>query len=204
MNQQGNWESRVVDGRVEFCAANASGTFVRDEAGMLLDFHYNGENCCLCDAPFGFRTATKNWYVKHLRIPEGIAQIGQMDLFPEQPGKKRHLLFQDLAVVDKIELPSTLKTLGANVFSGCLIPEMTLPAGLRGIGAGALMCCYIHELRIPKGLPHPVCEQNGEDGLFVYGRQFKETIVDTLYVPRDYPYEHLMYETRINRVIYTD
>ena len=38
----------------------------------------------------------------------------------------------------------------------------------------------------------------------IHGRQFKETIINTLIVPRDYPYQKLMVETKINNVVYSD
>ena len=86
--------------------------------------------------------------------------------------------------------------------------ELELPASLREIGPSAVMCSYIHVLRIPNGLPHPQPPawdgKKADNTLTVHGRQFKETIIDTLIVPKAYPYKELLVETKINNVIYCD
>lgn len=35
------------------------------------------------------------------------------------------------------------------------------------------------------------------------GRQFKETVINTLYAPQEYPYKMFMPRTKIRNVIYT-
>ena len=138
-----------------------------------------------------------------LTIPEGIRGIGKH--IPNNYFSISGTL-QDLVIIGKLELPTTLEKLEEHVLSGCLIMELELPTSLREIDPAAVMQSYIHMLRIPNGLPHPQYPAwNGEktaNTLTVHGRQFKETIIDTLVVPRDYPYRELLVETRINHVIF--
>ena len=132
-----------------------------------------------------------------LTIPEGIRTIGT------DKGKLWNLI-----VVEKLVFPTTVEKLEAGVLSGCLIMEMELPASLWEIGPGALMCNYIHVLRIPQDMLHPKYadwgQKNVEGALTIHGRQFKETIINTLIVPKGYPYKELMLETKINHVVYSD
>ena len=70
------------------------------------------------------------------------------------------------------------------------------------------MCNYIHVLRVPQGMLYPQYadwgQKKAEGALTIHGRQFKETIINTLIVPKDYPYKELMLETKINNIVYSD
>ena len=191
-----NWEKSSASDEMRYYTKNESGRFYCDETGRLTYFEPVGVNC-LHQGPYGFRRSHEKRALHSLLIPEGIREINYHteDL-------------RDLIVVEKLVLPASLEKLDEGVLSGCLIMEMELPASLREIGPGALMCNYIHVLRIPKGMLHPKCADWGQKkaagALTIHGRQFKETIINTLIVPRDYPYQKLMVETKINNVVYSD
>ena len=194
MNALKNWTKVETTG--EYYTENESGSFYCDEAGRLTCFEPVRENC-LHQGPHGFRRSHETVDVRSLIIPEGIREIAQ-------DAEK----LWDLVVVEKIVLPAGLEKLDANVLSGCLIMEMELPVSLREIGPGALMCNYIHVLRIPQGMLHPKYadwgQNQAEGALTIHGRQFKETIINTLIVPKRYPYKELMHETKINNIVFSD
>ena len=156
----------------------------------------------LYQPPFGYNRLDG---IKKLTVPEGVQVIGKQisDSIFYISGTLR-----DLVIIGKLELPLTLEILEEHVLSGSLIMELELPPSLREIGPSAVMHSYIHVLLIPNGLPHPQPQawDGGKDtnALTIHGRQFKETIVDTLIVPRDYPYRDLLVETQINHVVYSD
>ena len=180
---------------------NETGEFYCDEHGTLT-FLETVPNNHLYQPPFGYRRLDG---IQKLTVPEGIRVIGK-----EIPNNYFSIsgTMRDLVIIGKLELPTTLASLEEHVLSRCLIMELDLPTSLREIGPAAVMSSYIHTLRIPNGLPHPYPPTwDGEkvaDALTIHGRQFKETIVDTLIVPRDYPYRDLLVETQINHVIYSD
>ena len=192
-----NWEKTSISEGMGYYTENESGRFYCDRTGRLTFFESERENR-LKQSPYGFRRSHEEKAVRSLIIPEGVREI---DYHAEK--------LQDLIIVEKLVLPTTLEKMDDNVLSGCLIMEMELPASLREIGPGALMCDYIHVLRIPQGMMHPQYssgwEQKKLDGaLTIYGRQFKETIINTLIVPKGYPYKELMLGAKINNIVYSD
>lgn len=197
MNALEKWTKVERNGETSYFTKNESGGFGCDKNGALNFFRSEDANM-LYQGPHGFRHCNKERSVRNLIIPEGVREI----CFDKEK-------LWELIVVEKLVLPTTLEKLDQSVLSGCLIMEMELPVSLREIGPGALMCNYIHVLRIPQGMLHPQHPSGWGwkkvDGkLTVYGRQFKETIVDTLIVPKGYPYEKLMAETIINHVVFTE
>ena len=195
MSMLDNWEKTSFSEKRRYYTKNESGSFYCDEDGALIWFEAAEKNQ-LSQPPFGFGSFVPKRCMKTLRLPEGLRTIGEEEL-------------RDLIIVEKLTFPATIEKLEAGVLSGCLIMEMELPETLREIGPGALMCDYIHVLRIPKGMLHPQLpigwEQKKVEGtLTIYGRQFKETIINTLIVPRNYPYRQLMVETKINNIVYSD
>ena len=191
-----NWEKTSFSEERRYYTQNESGSFYCDEGGRLTYFEPARENC-LHQGPHGFRRSHEKVNVQNLVIPEGIRKIA----FDAEK-------LWDLVIVEKLVLPASLEKLDEGVLSGCLIMEMELPASLLEIGPGALMCNYIHVLRIPQDMLHPKYadwgQKKAEGALTVHGRQFKETIINTLIVPKDYPYKELLRETKINNIVYSD
>lgn len=196
MSMLENWEKTSFSEDRRYYTKNESGSFYCDEAGRMTCFEPAEENC-LHQGPHGFKRSYEKVDVRNLIIPAGIREI-------THDAEK----LWDLVVVEKLVLPQSLEKLDANVLSGCLVMEMELPTSLREIGPGALMCNYIHVLRIPQGMPHPKYadwgQKKAEGALTVHGRQFKETIINTLIVPKGYPYKELMLGTKINNIVYSD
>ena len=190
------WEKTSFSEERRYYTKNESGSFYCDEAGRLTCFEPARENC-LCQGPHGFRRSHEKKAVRNLVIPEGVREIA----------RNAEKLW-DLIVVEKLVLPDSLEKLDDSVLSSCLIMEMELPASLREIGPGALMCNYIHVLRMPQGMLYPKYadwgQKKAEGALTIHGRQFKETIINTLIVPKGYPYKELMLETKINNIVYSD
>lgn len=198
---QKNWIKTTFGDKGLYYTDNETGRFYCDEHAVLTFWETNRNNH-LYQPPFGHRSLDG---IKKLTIPEGVRVIGK---------KTSDGIFlvsgtlQNLVIIERLELPTTLEKLEEHVLSCCLIMELELPASLREIGPAAVMNGYIHTLRIPDGLPHPqppAWDQTKDaNALTIHGRQFKDTIVDTLIVPRDYPYRNLLVETKINHVVYCD
>lgn len=189
-----NWEKTSFSEKRRYYTKNESGSFYCDEDGALIWFEAAEKNQ-LSQPPFGFGSFVPKQCMKTLSLPEGLRTIGEEKL-------------RDLIIVEKLTFPATIEKLEAGVLSGCLIMEMELPETLREIGPGALMCNYIHALRIPQGMLYPKYadwrQKKAEGALTIHGRQFKETIINTLIVPKGYPYKELMLETKINNIVYSD
>lgn len=197
------WEKSMTQ-EDRYMTENESGRFCCDDKGVLVyldpPFVDNANNM-LSHGPHGLTNLNG---MRNLLIPEGITQIG----YPDFSFKDDRSTLRSLTLVEKLRFPTTLIAIGSDAFSGSLIMDMELPPSLQAIGPGSLMCCYIHMLRIPSNFPRDlkICQiPNGPvtDGqLYCVGRQFKETIINTLYVPHDYPYKQLMPEASINNIVF--
>lgn len=174
------------------CFKNDTGRFYCDESGMITFFQSDEKNK-LHQPPHGFGNEQ---YMKNLVIPNGVKRIG---FFDDNDYKMdvSSVTFRGIHVVGKVRFPETLISLGAGTFSDCLMMDLELTASLVEIGAGVMMGCYIHKLRIPENMPIPYTQE-----LFCVGRQFKETIIDTLIVPQNYPYKGLMPEALIENIVF--
>lgn len=163
-----------------------SGSAVCNWEGVLEEFHV------IVDYELSTTLQQRKTVFRNLIIPEAVVQIGDRGFeFSKLP------TLHDLIVAEKLVFPKSLQVIGAHAFSGSIIMDMELPSSLKAFGPGPLMCCYIDKLRIPADMPRP-------NQLKKAGRQFKETIIHTLYVPSDYPYDELMPEAMINQVVFTD
>ncbi len=188
-----NWEKKYdKSGACYYETFNECGCFRCDEKGLLVFFEADNQNS-MYDGPHGWRHGG----LRNLIIPEGVIRIGTH-------GHNWDLALRGLVVMGKLGLPGSLEEIGPGVFSESLIGELELPDSLRGIEAGALMHCYIHVLRLPERLRHPECHlcwtPKSEAYLRTQGRQFKETIIDTLIAPEGYPYKVLMLEAEVSHI----
>lgn len=86
-------------------------------------------------------------------------------------------VFNYMEVVGSFELPNGLKSIGSKiigetVFNFCVFPELEIPSSVTSLGNFVLGGCKIGALKIyPPALK---CE---------YGRQFKGSYIDRLYLP---------------------
>ena len=115
-----------------------------------------------------FRCARKNelrenvWW--HLDIPEGVRVI------PEDA-------FEGCEIINQLTFPQSLRVIGtgfAGTFTRCRLPHVELPETLEELGCYAFAGSTIRSLRIPRGLRS------------IYNRQFKASIIGTLYLPEEF------------------
>ena len=179
------------------------GHFQWDETGLLTEFRPAEANS-LNQPPYGYGGGRGKNHLCSLYIPAGVSAIGRCQLPDIWSVRDAHQKFEDTIVAGRLRFPDTLWELGPNAFSGSLLMDVQLPASLHKLGAGAFMCCYIYRLRLPADMPLPrVSYQEPDEAepcLIIQGRQFKETIIDTLQVPANYPYQLLMPEALIHHV----
>lgn len=149
---------------------NESGRFEIDEQGMVYKFLPSNSN------PFieEITTIKENYYfetrasIKTLIVPFGVK------------GFRGHFL-RGIKVVERFELPESLVSIGSCdskhdsyscVFADCILPTVKLPYSLREIGDFAFGHTHINCLYIPESLKSP------------YERQFKDSYIGTLYLPK--------------------
>ncbi len=178
------------DGEERYIRETACGRFTCDKTGLLVGFETARDNR-MYDAPHGYRGDG----LRRLIVPEGVVRIGTNFLSEQyDPG----LICFENRIIGTVRLPESLEEIGSNVFSRCLIMDMELPRTLCAIDLGAIMCSYVHVLRLAGGMPDPVYVDPSmprtPGGLSCHGRQFKETIIDTLIAPQGYAYKQLMPE----------
>lgn len=200
-----SWNEHIWNGQKMYSISNKIGCFECNDTGLLKRFHSELLNR-LSDAPHGFHSCgSEERNIQNLLIPEGITSIGHsLWSAPIWNVQEATELLEKLIVIGKVRFPSTLVELGPCALQGSLLMDVELPPSLRRIGAGAFMCCYMNRLTIPVSLPWPkmAYSEPSERCLAIQGRQFKETIIDTLVIPEHYPYKTLMPEAIIHHVIY--
>jgi hypothetical protein len=148
-----------------------SGKFLIDNEGIALHFEPSKENEYIID-DIEFE---KNYYANKISrtirtfiVPEGVK--GFVSDF------MRHT-----RVIEKFKLPNSLLSIGNNsfdiengihcVFANCILPSVTIPKSVKEIGEFAFGSSRIETLQLPTSLRSP------------YGRQFKDSYIDTLVLP---------------------
>lgn len=79
-----------------------------------------------------------------------------------------------IQVVERFELPESLTSIGENCFANCILPEVVVPRSLQVIGNFAFGHTHIETLQLPASLHSP------------YGRQFKDSFIGTLILPKEW------------------
>lgn len=103
-----------------------------------------------------------------LDIPEGVRVISEW-------------AFRDCEILERLTFPKSLRMIsagGAGAFSWSKLPHVELPETLEVLGDFAFGHSNMRSMRIPKGLKSE------------YGRQFKESTIDILYLPEDFRAEN--------------
>ena len=100
-------------------------------------------------------------------------------------------------VIEKFELPDGLLSIGNNsfdfehsqhcVFANCILPSVTIPDSVKEIGNFAFGHSHIEALQLPSSLRSP------------YGRQFKDSYIGTLVLPKEW--ENIAYFNERNRLL---
>ncbi len=150
-----------------------SGTFFMDKNGIVQGFEPAGDN------PFveeevelnGNYTYTTRKSIRTMIIPEGVKGFASD-------------FMRGVSVTERFELPRGLERIGNNsfdvheeehcVFADCILPSVVIPPSVKEIGNFAFGHCHIESLQLPVNLQSP------------YGRQFKDSYIGKLKLPREW------------------
>ena len=156
------------------CVESQSGKFLVDKEGIALSFEPSKDNELIIeDTEF-----QKNYYANKISrtirtfiVPEGVK--GFVSEF------MRHT-----RVIEKFKLPNSLLSIGNNsfdigneiycVFANCILPSVSIPESVKEIGNFAFGHSIIDTLQFPPSLRSP------------YGRQFKDSHIGTLILPKEW------------------
>ena len=156
------------------CLESQSGKFFVDKEGIALSFEPSKDNELIIeDTEF-----QKNYYANKISrtirtfiVPEGVK--GFVSEF------MRHT-----RVIEKFKLPNSLLSIGNNsfdigneiycVFANCILPSVSIPESVKEIGNFAFGHSIIDTLQFPPSLRSP------------YGRQFKDSHIGTLILPKEW------------------
>lgn len=92
-------------------------------------------------------------YIREVRVGEGIEGLGSM-------------IFRQCAGIQKVTLPSTLKTIGQYAFGGCVsLKEFTIPAGVTTLGKNVFSGSPLYEIHYAGDNWSAVKVESGNDNL---------------------------------------
>lgn len=152
-----------------------SGKFFINNEGIALDFEPSKENKFIIEdieyrEYYCYRTYKS---IRTFIVPEGVK--GFVSNF-----------MRNTRVVEKFELPNSLLSIGNNlfgvehemhaVFADCILPSVIIPKNVQEIGGFAFGHSHIQSLKLPSSLRSP------------YGRQFKDSFIDTVFLPSEWNY----------------
>ena len=150
---------------------SSSGRFLVDNNGIALSFEPSKDNEYIIDDIEFEKNPYANMISRTIRtfiVPEGVK--GFVSDF------MRHT-----RVIEKFKLPNSLLSIGNNsfdiengihcVFANCILPSVIIPKSVKEIGEFAFGSSRIETLQLPTSLRSP------------YGRQFKDSYIDTLVLP---------------------
>ncbi len=81
---------------------------------------------------------------------------------------ERFETIQGYAAIEEIEIPDTVKVLGAGTFKNChKLKHVKLPRDLKEIPKECFSCCDLYELEIPNGV-----ERIGEEAFYAFGYRY--------------------------------
>lgn len=141
---------------IQLC--NESGTFYVDKLGVLQSFCCSLEN----NADSCSERDTKKLYTLH--IPEGVTVL-------------KEEAFRYYTVLYKMTLPDSLLLMGTGhgcVLANCNLPNVVIPKTLQILGTFAFGHSSLRSLRLP------------ENAHWEYARQFKSSVIGTLYLSKKY------------------
>ena len=150
---------------------SSSGRFLVDNNGIALSFEPSKDNEYIIDDIEFEKNPYANMISRTIRtfiVPEGVK--GFVSEF-----------MRDTRVIEKFKLPNSLLSIGNNsfdiengihcVFANCILPSVIIPKSVKEIGEFAFGSSRIETLQLPTSLRSP------------YGRQFKDSYIDTLVLP---------------------
>ena len=166
---------------------SSSGRFLVDNNGIALSFEPSKDNEYIIDDIEFEKNPYANMISRTIRtfiVPEGVK--GFVSEF-----------MRDTRVIEKFKLPNSLLSIGNNsfdigneiycVFANCILPSVTIPDSVKEIGNFAFGNSRIETLQLPSSLRSP------------YGRQFKDSYIGTLVLPKEW--ENIAYFNEHNRLV---
>lgn len=165
----------VLDPHRNKAHRSESGTFYIDEDGIVQRFEPSDDNLFLeekVEEPHAYDGFVIKKSIRHLIVPEGVK--GFVSDF-----------MRGIRVLERFSLPEGLLSIGNNtheiaaddahcVFSDCILPTVVIPESVKEIGTFAFGGTHIDCLQLPVSLHSP------------YGRQFKDSFISTLRLPKEW------------------
>lgn len=153
-----------------------SGKFLIDENGIALSFEPSEDNEYIVEET--------DKSIRTLIVPKGVKGFASD-------------FMRGVRVIEKFELPDGLLSIGDNsfdfvhgqhcVFANCILPSVNIPKSVNEIGVFAFGHSRIEILQLPSTLHSP------------YGRQFKDSYIETLFLPKEW--ENIAYLDEDNRLV---
>lgn len=167
---------------------SSSGRFLVDNNGIALSFEPSKDNEYIIDETElnTYNQHHLNKSIKTLIVPKGVKGFASD-------------FMRGVRVIEKFELPDGLLSIGNNsfyfdfehsqhcVFANCILPSVTIPDSVKEIGDFAFGASHIEALQLPSTLHSP------------YGRQFKDSYIETLFLPKEW--ENIAYLDEHNRLV---
>ena len=165
---------------------SSSGRFLVDNNGIALSFEPSEDNKYIIEETElnTYNQHHPNKSIKTLIVPKGVKGFASD-------------FMRGVRVIEKFELPDGLLSIGNNsfdfehsqhcVFANCILPSVTIPNSVKEIGNFAFGHSHIEALQLPSSLRSP------------YGRQFKDSYIGTLVLPKEW--ENIAYFNEHNRLV---
>ena len=165
---------------------SSSGRFLVDNNGIALSFEPSEDNEYIIEETElnTYNQHHPNKSIKTLIVPKGVKGFASD-------------FMSGVRVIEKFELPDGLLSIGNNsfdfehsqhcVFANCILPSVTIPNSVKEIGNFAFGHSHIEALQLPSSLRSP------------YGRQFKDSYIGTLVLPKEW--ENIAYFNEHNRLV---
>ena len=165
---------------------SSSGRFLVDNNGIALSFEPSKDNEYIIEETElnTYNQHHPNKSIKTLIVPKGVKGFASE-------------FMRGVRVIEKFELPDGLLSIGDNsfdfehsqhcVFANCILPSVTIPNSVKEIGNFAFGHSHIEALQLPSSLRSP------------YGRQFKDSYIGTLVLPKEW--ENIAYFNEHNRLV---
>lgn len=167
---------RLLDNaQKEYALTSESGTFYVDDEGIVLRFEPSEDNPIKeekVDEPYAYDGFVVKKSIKHLIVPEGMK--GFVSDF-----------MRGISILERFVLPKGLLSIGKIthefrdddaycVFSHSTLPTVVVPESVKELGSFAFGHTHIECLQLPESLHSP------------YGRQFKDSSIGTLRLPKEW------------------
>ena len=165
---------------------SSSGRFLVDNNGIALSFEPSEDNEYIIEETElnAYNPHHPNKSIRTLIVPKGVKGFASD-------------FMRGVRVIEKFELPDGLLSIGNNsfdfehsqhcVFANCILPSVTIPNSVKEIGNFAFGHSHIEALQLPSSLHSP------------YGRQFKDSYIGTLVLPKEW--ENIAYFNEHNRLV---